>query len=273
MSSRKLTVSDIVGMKGKEKIAALTAYDYTSAKFVDRAGMDLVLVGDSASMVIFGHEGTRYIGMDEMLMLTEVVARTVKRALVVADLPFMSVHLSKEKALENAFKLIRAGADAVKMEWFDGCLEKARAIVNAGIPLVGHIGFTPQLSDMWTWRRRRGVDEEGVEELLREAKGFEEAGAFSVVLEMVSVEGSKRITESLSIPTIGIGSGPYCDGQILVYHDVLGLYEDFKPKFAKRYLELATTITEALKEYVSDVKEGRFPSEEHSFHMKSERKE
>lgn len=263
----RLTVSDILGMKGKENIAALTAYDYTSAKFVDKAGADMVLVGDSASMVIFGYENTRYIGMDEILMLTNIVARTVKRALVIADLPFTSVHISKERAVENALRLVKAGADAVKMEWFDDCLEKARAIVRAGIPIVGHIGFTPQLSDMWTSKRRRGVDEGSTEELMREAKGFEEAGAFALVLEMVSAEASKRITESLSIPTIGIGAGPHCDGQILVYHDVIGLYEEFKPKFVKRYLELAIMITDALKEYVREVKEGKFPSEEHTFHM------
>jgi len=259
------SVKDITSMKNSKKITVITAYDYTTAQLCDKAGVDILLVGDSGGMVMLGYENTIPVTMEQMCFFTEAVSRGRKDAMVVADMPFMSYQASKSQAIENAGRLIKAGADAVKLEGGIEIKDTVRSIVDIGIPVIGHIGFQPQTTTLQEGYKVQAKTKDAALSLIQNAKALEEAGAFSIALEMVTREVSKIITESIGIPTIGIGSGPDCDGQVLVVHDVLGLFEKLKPKFAKRYLELAGDIVKAVTSYRNDVVSGKFPSQEHSF--------
>jgi len=261
------SVRDILSMKNSKKITVITAYDYTTAQLCDKAGVDILLVGDSAGMVMLGYENTIPVTMDQMCLFTEAVSRGRQNALVVADMPFMSYQSSKSQAIENAGRLIKAGADAVKLEGGSEIKDTVRAIVEIGIPVMGHIGFQPQTTTLQEGYKVQAKTKDAALKLFEAGKTLEEAGAFSIALEMVTKETSKMISNSIGIPTIGIGSGPDCDGQVLVVHDVLGLYEKIKPKFAKRYLELSSDIVKAVESYKNDVISGKFPGNEHSFSM------
>ena len=261
------SVRDILSMKNSKKITVLTSYDYTTAQLFDKAGVDILLVGDSGGMVMLGYENTIPVTMEQMCFFTEAVARGRQNAMLVADLPFMSYQTSKSQAIENSGRLIKAGADAVKLEGGLEVKDTVRAIVEIGIPVMGHIGFQPQTTTLQEGYKVQAKTKDAAVRLIKAAKTLEEAGAFSIALEMVTKEVSKIISNSIKIPTIGIGSGPDCDGQVLVFHDVLGLYEKIKPKFAKRYLELSDEIVNAVISYKNDVVFGKFPSSEHSFSM------
>jgi 3-methyl-2-oxobutanoate hydroxymethyltransferase len=254
-------------MKNSKKITVITAYDYTISQLCDKAGADILLVGDSAGMVMLGYDNTIPVTMDQMCMFTEAVARGRQNALVVADMPFMSYQASRSQAIENAGRLVKAGADAVKLEGGTEIKDTIHGIVEIGIPVMGHIGFQPQTTTLQEGYKVQAKTKDSALRLVESAKSLEEAGAFSIVLEMVTKEASKIISDSISIPTIGIGSGPDCDGQVLVVHDMLGLYEKIKPKFAKRYLELSSSIVQAVESYRNDVVSGKFPGTEHSFSM------
>ncbi len=259
------SVRDILSMKNSKKITVLTAYDYTASQLSDKAGIDILLVGDSAGMVMLGYENTIPVTMEQMCFFTEAVARGRQNAMLVADLPFMSYQASKSQAIENSGRLIKAGADAVKLEGGIEVKDTVKAIVEVGIPVMGHIGFQPQTTTLQEGYKVQAKTKDAAVKLIEAAKALEEAGAFSLALEMVTKEVSKIISKSIKIPTIGIGSGSDCDGQVLVFHDVLGLYEKIKPKFAKRYLELSGEIVKAVTSYKNDVISGKFPSNEHSF--------
>lgn len=259
------SVRDITSMKNSKKITVITAYDYTTAYLCDKAGVEILLVGDSGGMVMLGYENTIPVTMEQMCFFTEAVSRGRKDAMVVADMPFMSYQASKSQAIENAGRLIKAGADAVKLEGGVEIKDTVRSIVDIGIPVMGHIGFQPQTTTLQEGYKVQAKTKDAALNLIQNARALEKAGAFSIALEMVTQEVSKIITESISIPTIGIGSGPDCDGQVLVVHDVLGLFEKLKPKFAKRYLELAGEIVKAVTSYKDDVVSGKFPTQEHSF--------
>src|SRR5579872_847617 len=246
------SVRDILTMKNSKKITVITAYDYTTSQLCDKAGVDIILVGDSAGMVMLGYDNTIPVTMEQMCLFTEAVARGRQHALVVADMPFMSYQSSKSQAVENAGRLIKSGADAVKLEGGVEIKDTIHAIVEIGIPVMGHIGFQPQTTTLQEGYKVQAKTKDSALSLLHNAQALEEAGAFSIVFEMVTRKVSKIITESVRIPTIGIGSGPDCDGQVLVVHDVLGLYEKIKPKFAKRYLELSSEIVKALTSYKND---------------------
>ncbi len=261
------SVRDILLMKNSKKVTVVTAYDYTIAQLCDKAGVDIMLVGDSAGMVMLGYENTIPVTMDQMCLFTEAVSRGRQNALVVADMPFMSYQSSKSQAIENAGKLVKAGADAVKLEGGTEIKDTVRAIVDIGIPVMGHIGFQPQTTTLQEGYKVQAKTKDAALKLIESAKTLEEAGVFSIVLEMVTKEVSKIISSSIHIPTIGIGSGLDCDGQVLVIHDILGLYEKLKPKFVKRYLELSSDIVNAVESYKSDVISGKFPDTEHSFSM------
>ncbi len=261
------SVKDILLMKGTKKITVITAYDYTTAQLCDKAGVDILLVGDSGGMVMLGYDSTIPVTMDQMYFFTEAVSRGRQNAMVIADMPFMSYQASKSQAIENAGRLIKAGADAVKLEGGIEIKDTVRAIVEIGIPVMGHIGFQPQTTTLQEGYKVQAKTKDSAIRLIESAKALEEAGAFSIALEMVTKEVSKILTEAIKIPTIGIGSGPDCDGQVLVVHDVLGLYEKIKPKFAKRYCELASDIVKAVESYKNDVVSGKFPTHEHSFSM------
>lgn len=259
---REVTPRKILEMKGKEKITMVTAYDYPSALLADKAGIDIIFVGDSLGMVVYGDENTLNVTMEQMVFHTRAVARAVKRGLVLADMPFSSYEVSVEEGIRNAVRLIRAGADAVKIEGGQDHEKLVRKLVRMGIPVMGHTGLTPQRYLRLGGYRITGETEEEIEEILRDAKALERAGAFAVVLEFVLADVAKLVTEEVSIPTIGIGAGPYVDGQVLVWHDILGIY-DSSPPFAKRYANLGEVILKALKEYNREVKAGEFPSDEH----------
>ena len=261
------SAADIAALKGRKKIVAVTAYDYTMASLVDRGGADIVLVGDSAGMVVMGQDSTLGVGMDEMCLFTSSVAAARPSALVVADMPFMSYQPSPGTAVANAGRLVRAGAQAVKLEGGAEAAESVGRIAACGIPVMGHLGFQPQTGDMRGGGRRRGGDEEAIRGLVGDARALEDAGAFSIVLEMVSTEAAAEITGSVGIPTIGIGSGAACDGQVLVVYDLLGMYDRIRPAFAKRYREMGEEIASAVSEFARDVESGAFPAGEHGFSM------
>ncbi len=251
--------------KKGEKITILTAYDYITAKIVDSAGVDAILVGDSLGMVVLGYPSTIPVTMEEMIHHTKAVVRGRKNAMVIFDMPFLSYQTGIRDAVLNAGRALKeTGCDAVKIEGGVEQKETIRALVDAGIPVMGHIGLQPQSVKTLGGYRLRGKGEER-EKLIEDAKAVEEAGAFAVVLEKIPFSLAKEITELLSIPTIGIGAGKYCDGQVLVFHDMVGLFEEFKPKFVKRYAELGKLAREAVKQYIEEVKSGKFPDEEHSY--------
>jgi 3-methyl-2-oxobutanoate hydroxymethyltransferase len=263
----KLNVNDMLTKKGKEKISVLTAYEYSTARICDSAGIDILLVGDSAGMVVLGYTSTVPVGMQEMMIFCGAVARGTKRAMVVGDMPFGSYQVGPSVAVENAVQLIKAGCDAVKLEGSSEIVDSIRAIVDAGIPVMGHIGLRPQTSSLWEGYKLQGRTKEGAIKLIEDANVLEKAGVFSIVLEMVASEVGDAITKNVSIPTIGIGSGPNCDGQVLVLHDMLGIYQDIRPRFVKRYAELSKEIFDAVSSYNHDIKTGTFPEESNTFHM------
>jgi 3-methyl-2-oxobutanoate hydroxymethyltransferase len=250
------------------RIAAVTAYDYTTARLVDESGVDVVLVGDSVANVVLGYETTLPVTVDEMLHHTRAVSRGISRALLVADMPFMSYQSGTSDAIRNAGRFLKeAGAHAVKAEGAGPVAAIIAAMVEIGIPVMGHLGFTPQSVHQFGAHVVRGKDEQHAMDLLRKARELEEAGVFALVLECVTVEAAALITRKLSIPTIGIGSGPTCDGQILVFHDILGLTPDVRLRFARRYASLGDEIRKALGSYAEDVRAGAFPSLDESFSM------
>jgi len=256
--------------KEKKKISVITSYDYTLASLCDRAGIDVLLVGDSAGMVILGYENTISVTMDQMCMFTEAVSRARKNSLLVSDLPFMSYQTSIEDAIKNSGRLIKAGADAVKMEGGSVMAETISEIVDIGIPVMGHIGLQPQTTILSEGYKVQGKTKDSAMKLIDDAKELEDAGVFSIALEMVSHEVAEIISETISIPTIGIGSGAGCDGQVLVVQDVLGMYDKIKPKFAKRYMNLSEDIVNSLENYKKDVESGIFPAQENWFSMNEE---
>ncbi|MFC1913864.1 3-methyl-2-oxobutanoate hydroxymethyltransferase [Chloroflexota bacterium] len=265
----RITVNQIREMKQKgEKIAMLTAYDYGTAKIVDEAEIPLILVGDSLGMVVLGYESTIPVTMEEMLHHTKAVARGAKRAMVIGDMPFMTYHTNVEDALRNAARFIQeAGAQAVKLEGGVHVAEKVRRIVECGIPVMGHIGLTPQSIHQFGGFKIQGKTPEAASKLLQDAKALEEAGAFSIVLETVPAPLAALITQKVGIPTIGIGAGIGCDGQVQVINDLLGSFSNFVPKHAKQYVKLTDIISGAVKEYSEEVKTGKFPTDANSFPM------
>ena len=279
----KVTVPDILSRKSHSstaptethpRITCLTAYDYPTARLLDEAGVDILLVGDSLGMVVLGYENTLPVTMEEMLHHTRAVRRGTRRALVVADMPYGSYHAELEESLRNAVRFVKeAGAEAVKLEGGEKRLELIARLVEAEIPVMGHIGLTPQSVHTLGGFKVQGKTVEAAEQLLRDAQSVEAAGAFAIVLESVPRELAARITQQLRIPTIGIGAGPECDGQVLVFHDLVGLTQGTVPKFARRYANLAEVIARAAGEYCEDVRSGRFPSDEQSFHLSAEVRE
>lgn len=262
------SVRDIIEKKKlAQKISVITSYDYSIASLCDKAGIDILLVGDSGGMVMLGYKNTIPVTMDQMCLFTEAVSRARKNSLIVSDLPFMSYQASTTDAITNSGRLIKAGADAVKLEGGTPMTDTIAAIVETGIPVMGHIGLQPQTTILSEGYRVQGKTVESAKLLIEDAKALEEAGVFSIVLEMISHEVSKIITETISIPTIGIGSGACCDGQVLVVHDLLGMYEKIKPKFVKRYLSLSDEIINAVESYRKDIEEGKFPLKENWFPM------
>ncbi len=271
MPSSRLTIPGLMAKKGQEKIVALTAYDVQFARLLDEAGIDLILVGDSAAMIMMGYEDTLPITMEEMLVFTKSVSRGTKRALVVGDMPFLSYQVSDEEAIRNAGRFLKeGGAQAVKIEGGQEMARRVAAVVKAGIPVLGHIGLTPQTATMLGGFKVQGRDLDSAKKLLEDAEALVEAGVFALVLECVPRELSALITQRVPVPTIGIGAGAEVDGQILVLHDLLGLFEGFRPKFVKAYAHLAAKTRQALAAYVNEVKEGKFPGEEHSFRLSPE---
>ena len=265
------TVQDIMNMKKeKKKISVITSYDYTLASLCDKAEIDVLLVGDSAGMVMLGYENTISVTMDQMCMFTEAVSRARKNSLLVSDLPFMSYQVSIEDAINNSGKLIKAGADAVKLEGGSIMAETISAIVDIGIPVMGHIGLQPQTTILSQGYKVQGKTKDTAMKLIEDAKELEDAGVFSIALEMVSHEVAQIISETISIPTIGIGSGVNCDGQVLVVQDLLGMYDKIKPKFAKRYMNLSEEIVKSLGDYKKDVESDVFPTKENWFSMNEE---
>jgi 3-methyl-2-oxobutanoate hydroxymethyltransferase len=268
----KLPLTELAELKRRgQKLAMVTAYDFPSGRIADEAGVELVLVGDSAAMVVLGNESTVPVTMEELLMLTRAVTRGATRPLVVADMPFGSFQVSDEVAVANAVRFVKeAGADAVKLEGAGPTLSRVQAIVGAGVPVMGHVGLTPQSATMLGGFKAQGRTAEKARRLVEDAIALEETGCFALVLEAVPSPVATRITRTLTIPTIGIGAGAGCDGQVLVYHDLLGLYEARAPRFVKRYAALAEEIRAALEKYAEDVRAGRFPEEQHGYSMPDE---
>jgi 3-methyl-2-oxobutanoate hydroxymethyltransferase len=276
-NSAKVTVPELLQRKSaaadstnKKKITCLTAYDYPTARLMDEAGVDVVLVGDSVAMVVLGYESTLPLTMEESLHHTKAVRRGVERALVVADMPFGTYQGDLNEALKNAVRFVKeAGAEAVKVEGGERRLEVIARLTEAEIPVMGHVGLTPQSVNAMGGYRVQGKTTGGAEQLLRDARAVEAAGAFSIVLEGIPRELAAEITQSVRIPTIGIGAGPDCDGQILVLHDLLGLTFQEPPKFARQYANVGEVISQAVREYCADVQGGSFPSDRESYHATS----
>lgn len=269
MKNTSVTFKD--SKKNGEKLTMLTAYDYTTAKLLDESGIDSILVGDSLGMVVLGYDDTLSVTMEDMIHHSAAVARGAKNALIVTDMPFMSYQTSVYDAVVNAGRLVKEGkAQAVKLEGGIEFCEHIKAIVNASIPVCAHLGLTPQSINAFGGFKVQGKGKEAAQKLLDEARAVEQAGAFAVVLECVPAKLAKKISESISIPTIGIGAGAGCDGQVLVYQDMLAMYPDFKPKFVKQYTQLGSVMKDAFKQYIAEVKSGVFPNEEHTFKIDDE---
>jgi len=267
----KNTINDIKALKNKRKITMLTAYDFPLATLVDRAGIDIILVGDSLANVVLGLDSTTKIGMTEMLTAAKAVTRAVKHALVIGDMPFESYQTNPQEAVKNAKRFIEeANCDAIKLEWFEQCLEVSKEILAAGIPVMGHIGLTPQTADKIGGFKVQGKDAEAAKRLIEQAEALEKLGCFAIILECVPDKIAGIITKKLKIPSISCGAGPDCDGQVLVTYDILGLFERFKPKFVKQYINLAPLIQKAIEEYRNEVIENKFPAKEHTFTIKEE---
>jgi 3-methyl-2-oxobutanoate hydroxymethyltransferase len=272
METKKNSVQDILNKKKRgEKITMLTAYDFPLASFLDQCDIDMILVGDSVANVVLGLKSTTEVGMKEMLHHAKAVTRAVKHALVVGDMPYESYQVNIDDCVKNARAFIdQANCDSVKLEWFDKCPQVTQGIIKSGIAVMGHIGLTPQTADKLGGFKVQGKDAETAKKLIEQAKALEKLGCFSIVLECVPQLIAKCITEELKIPTIGIGAGVYCDGQVLVTPDMLGLFERFRPKFVKQYVDLGSEIKKAVAGYIREVKEGKFPGPEHSFSIKEE---
>ena len=271
MENIKVTVKDILSLKNKRKITMLTAYDYPLASLIDKAGIDIILVGDSVANVVLGLESTTQVGMTEMIHHAKAVTRAVKCALVIGDMPYESYQIDPNDSVKNARRFIdEAKCDAVKLEWFAQCLAVTEKIIQAGIAVMGHIGLTPQTADKLGGFKVQGKDAEAAKRLIAQAMELAKLGCFSIVLECVPDKIARIITEKLKIPTIGIGAGPDCDGQVLVTHDLLGLFQRFTPKFVKKYINLSPLILEAIENYKNEVIQGKFPTTEHSFTIKQE---
>jgi len=263
---RSISVIDIMNKKGKERIVMVTSYDSTMTKIIDASEVDIILVGDSAGMVMAGGETTLGVTMDQMIYHTSCVTRVKPRALVVGDMPFLSYQASVSDAVYNAGRFLKeGGAQAVKLEGGKRVIEQVKAIVSADIPVMGHLGLTPQSVNAFGGYKVQGRGEEAARLLKENALALQDAGVFSMVLECVPATVASEVSDALDVPTIGIGAGPYCDGQVLVIQDLLGMSKEFKPKFAKRYAMLFDTIKDAVDAYATEVKEGTFPDEEHSF--------
>jgi 3-methyl-2-oxobutanoate hydroxymethyltransferase len=262
---KKITVSTIRNKKSKnEKVTCVTGYDYTAAQILDQAGVDIVLVGDSLGMVMNGYENTIPVTLDEMIYHTKAVKRGLKKAFLVTDLPFGTYNVSTEKAIENCVRVIKeSGAEAVKLEGGEEIAPLVEKLVKAGVNVMGHIGLMPQSVHVMGGYKIQGKN--GSEQLVKDAVALEKAGAFSIVVEGVVAETAKKITDAVTIPTIGIGASVNCDGQVLVYHDMLGLFNDFTPKFVKRYANLREVAVKAVENYIEEVKSCAFPDEKHSF--------
>lgn len=271
VEKRKSINTIIKHYREEKKITMLTCYDYSTAKCLDEAGIDMILVGDSLAMVVLGYENTLQVSIKEMEIFTQAVARGSKKSLIVADMPYLSYEISKEEALRNAGRLIRSGAQAVKLEGAsESVTESIKYLTDNSIPVVGHIGFTPQQINAIGGYNIQGKSFEKTIKMYEQAKKLEEAGVFAIVLEMVPEQSAKFITESINTPTIGIGAGKYCSGQVLVIDDMLGKYQNFTPKFVKRYAELKTTMISAIKKYIHDVECKKFPSEDEIFNLNEE---
>lgn len=257
---KKVTTKTIREMKGREKASMLTAYDYPMAKILDEAQIDMILVGDSLGNVVLGYEDTTHVTMADMLHHTKAVSRGAKRALIVADMPFLSYHTGVYDAVKNAGALVaEGGANAVKLEGGAEICDAVRAIINAGIPVMGHLGLTPQHINNLGGHGKQAKTEEAAQKLLSDAKALQAAGAFAVVLECIPDELAEKVTKELDIVTIGIGSGAKCDGQVLVLYDILGLFKDFTPSFVKKYADLSMAVNSAVSQYIEEVKGGVFP--------------
>ena len=270
----KKTITTFQNLKNNnEKIAMLTAYDYSTAKIVEEAGVDAILVGDSLAMVALGYENTYNITVDEMRIFIQAVARGAKNSFIIADMPFMSYNISVEQGLENASKMIKAGANAIKLE---GCNEHivnlTRRCVECGIPVLGHLGLTPQLLNTIGGYKVQGKTAKNIDMIYQNAKKLEEAGVFAIVLELMPTESAEYVTANLEIPTIGIGAGVGCDGQIVVTDDIMGKFTDFAPKFVKKYANLHNTMLDGMRNYVREVKDCEFPSQKESFELSEEEK-
>ena len=272
MDKRKLTLQELSELKRQgRKIRMITAYDYPMAVLVDQSPMEMILVGDSLGMVVLGYESTVPVTMADMIHHTKAVVRGAKNTLVVADLPFMSYQVSVAQAVRNAGRLLKeGGADAVKLEGGSAVADTVRAIVKAGIPVMGHLGLTPQTATLLGGLKAQARDAAAARALVADARLLEQAGAFSLVLEAIPAQLAEVVTREVSIPTIGIGAGPHCDGQVLVLHDALGLFQRFVPKFVKQYAALGQSVAEALSSYCQEVAEGSFPAPQHCFNMKKE---
>lgn len=272
MGGMKMTIKDIMRRKRNgEKITMLTAYDYPLAVLLDRAGVDIVLVGDSLANVVLGLDATKKVDIEIMLHHAKAVRRGVTRALLVGDMPYLSLHQGAAKAVKDAKRFLKeAGCHAVKVEWFSDCLPLTKKMVAAGIPVMGHVGLTPQTAGRLGGMKVQGREAKSARKIIEQAKALETAGCFAVVLECVPDRVAGLITKSLGIPTISCGAGPLCDGQVLVTHDILGLYDRLHPKFVKKYAEIDREILDAVQQYVQDVRERAFPGPEHSFHIPDE---
>ncbi len=267
----KMTISQVSELKGKRKIAMLTAYDYPFAAAIDKAGIDIVLVGDSLANVVLGLESTRDVGMVEMLYHAKAVSRAVKNALLLGDMPYESYQKNFSDCVKNAELFVKeAQCDGVKLEWFDQAASAADMIVKAGIAVMGHVGLTPQTAAELGGYKVQGKDADAARRLIKQACQFEDAGCFAVLLECVPDKVAEIITKKLKVPTIGIGAGPSCDGQVLVTYDMLGLFDRYTPKFVKRYADLTQDMIEIFQHYKRDVEEGRFPAQEHSYKISSQ---
>ena len=268
---KRVTVPTVRSMKSQQRVGMLTAYDFPTAKIADAAGADVILVGDSLGMVVLGYPDTLSVTVDDMLHHTRAVARGVTRALVVGDMPYLSYHVSIEESVRNAGRFIQAGAQAVKVEGGKPSrIKTIEAILDAEVPVMGHIGLTPQSVNALGGFKLQGKNAEDGRRLIDEAEALDRAGCFALVLECVPAELAAFITQRISIPTIGIGAGPRCDGQVLVFHDLLGMYQGTSPKFVRKYADIGTQMQGALEHFLRDVREGSFPTDAESFHGTSE---
>jgi 3-methyl-2-oxobutanoate hydroxymethyltransferase len=266
-----MKIEEIKNLKNKRKITMLTAYDYPTASLVDKAGIDIILIGDSLANVVLGLESTTQVGMPEMLHHAKAVRRAVKNALLIADMPYNAYQLNSDEGVTNAQRFIaEAGCQAVKIEWFANCPKVTEQIIRAGIPVMGHIGLTPQTADKIGGFKCQGKDAQAAKRLIDQAEELENKGCFAIVLECLPDKVAGLITQKLKIPTIGIGSGVNCDGQVLVINDMLGLFERYTPKFVKKYADLSPLILEAVENFKNEVIQRKFPTPQHSFTIKEE---